>query len=378
MKTVSCSIYLLWLLLAFASLFSSCKKGTDTAEKTVVAKTVLVYMEANNDLRYDALNSVNRMEKGAAGINGTLLVYIKTTSTKSYLLKIKPDADLNHLVSDTVKIFDNTLASNPQTVKQVTQYAQTEFPAQSYGLVLWSHATSWAPPVSKVKVQSFGEDSGKQMDVIDLKNALPDNLDYIIFDACSMGGVEICYEFKDKAKYIIASPAETLSESFPYQNITPLLFGGTESLAAVAKAYFDYYNAYTDDRRSATVCLIKTSELPALAAEMKNLLSQKKPGDQFIRSSVQRLDYTQGFPVPNYDFGDFLNQNFAAGSLSAMNAQIGKTVVYKAATSNFIGVPINQFSGLTTYIPFTGDGNLTYYKKLQWYSASGLSGLFGF
>ncbi len=366
----------LFLLFGIASFILSCKKGGDT-EKTVVAKTVLVYMEANNDLRYDALNSVNRMEKGATGINGTLLVYLKTSSAKSYLLKIKPDADLNRLVSDTVKVYDNTAASDPQTIKQVTQYMQTEFPAQSYGLILWSHATSWAPPVSKVKVQSFGEDSGKQMDVIDLKNALPDNLEFIIFDACSMGGVEICYEFKDKAKYIIASPAETLSESFPYQNITSLLFGGNESLAAVAKAYYDYYNAYTDDRRSATMSLIKTSELPTLANEMKTLFSQKKPGDQLVRNTVQRLDYTKGFPVPNYDFGDFLNQNFAAGSLAAINTQLGKTIVYKAATPNFIGVPISQFSGLTTYIPYTGDGNLAYYKKLQWYSASGLSGLFG-
>jgi hypothetical protein len=377
MRSATHHLLLLPFLSVFVCLFNACKKGNDASEKTVVAKTVLVYMEANNDLRYDALNSINRMEKGATGINGTLLVYIKTNSSKSYLLKIKPDADLNRLISDTVKTFDNPTPSDPQLVKLITQYAQTEFPAQSYGLVLWSHATSWAPPVSKVKTYSFGQDSGAQMDVIDLKNALPDNLDFIIFDACSMGGVEICYEFKDKAKYIIASPAETLSESFPYQNITPLLFGSTESLAAVAKGYFDYYNAYTDDRRSATVGLIKTSELPALAAEMKNLLSQKKLGDQFIRSSVQRLDYTQGFPVPNYDFGDFLNQNFAAGDLMAINAQLGKTIVYKAATLNFLGVPINQFSGLTTYIPYTGDGNLAYYKKLQWYSASGLSGLFG-
>lgn len=45
-------------------------------------------MDADNDLRYDALNSINRMEKGAANLDGTLLVYIKTESTKSYLLKI--------------------------------------------------------------------------------------------------------------------------------------------------------------------------------------------------------------------------------------------------------------------------------------------------
>jgi len=338
---------------------------------------VLVYMEANNDLRYDALNSINMMEKGAAALDGTLLVYIKTNSTISYLLRIKPDADENRIVSDTVKVFNSSIPSDPQFLHNVVQYAQAEFPAQSYGLILWSHATSWAPPSGQLKTFSFGEDSGKEMDIIDLKNALPDNLEFLIFDACSMGGVEVLYEFKDKAKYMIASPTETLSESFPYQNIVPLLFQTPDHLTEVAQAYYNYYNAYTDDRRSATVVLVKSSELTELASHMKTLmLSHKKYGDQFISAGVQRLDYTANFPVPDYDLGDFLTHNFEATDLNDIDQQLSKVILYKAATPSFLGVPIRKFSGLTCYIPYQGDKNLPYYKKLQWYASGGLSILF--
>jgi hypothetical protein len=76
-----------------------------------VNNMVLVYMEANNDLRYEALNSINRMELGAKNLNGTLLVYIKTSSVRSYLLKIKYDEDDNRIVSDTVKVFENNSIS---------------------------------------------------------------------------------------------------------------------------------------------------------------------------------------------------------------------------------------------------------------------------
>ncbi|WCT11573.1 clostripain-related cysteine peptidase [Mucilaginibacter jinjuensis] len=365
----------LLFLLAIISLGVSCKKSTDV--KPVSKKMVLVYMEANNDLRYDALNSINSMEKGAANLDGTLLVYIKTNSSNSYLLKIKHDEDGNRIVSDTVKTFGYTAPSDPNVVKQVMLYAQSEFPAQSYGLILWSHATSWAPASTKVKVQSFGSDSGKEMDIIDLKNALPDNLSFIVFDACSMGGVEVLYEFKDKAKYIIASPTETLSESFPYQKIVPLLFQDDENLSSVAKAYFNYYNAYTDDRQSATVVLVKTSELTPLATGLNTLMhKQKKYGDQLISTGVQRLDYTANFPVANYDFGDYLDHNFTIADLSSINLQLNKTILYKAATANFIGVPIKKFSGLTCAIPYTGDANLSYYQKLQWYTGAGLDLLF--
>ena len=38
------------------------------------------------------------------------------------------------------------------------------------------------------------------MDVIELKNALPNNFDFLIFDAYNLPSIEVLYEFKDKAK----------------------------------------------------------------------------------------------------------------------------------------------------------------------------------
>lgn len=367
----------LLLILSFlivTALNFSCKKQEDLVSKKIKAKKmVLVYMEANNDLRYEALTSINRMEKGAKDIDGVLLVYIKTSSVRSYLLKIKYDPDENRIVSDTVKTYTNSPSTDPQFMKDVVNDGQKEYPAETYGLILWSHATSWAPPANAmIKTKSFGRDNGQEMDIIDLKNALPNNLEFLIFDACSMGGVEVLYEFKDKAKYIIASPAETIAESFPYQNITPYLFKGSDQLKDIAQAYYDYYNSYTDDRQSATVALINTSELTQLAFEMKSvMLKTKVYGDRFKSENVQRLDFTAGFPVANYDFGDFLNHNWQPDQLKDIYAQLNKVILYKANTSNFLGKPIKAFSGITCYIPDLNDRNLTYYKKLQWYTASG-------
>jgi hypothetical protein len=370
-RTLFKSSFIIFLLLIQVS----CKKSEMVQSREKVNNMVLVYMEANNDLRYDALNSINRMELGAKNLNGTLLVYIKTSSVRSYLLKIKYDEDDNRIVSDTVKVFENNSSSDPEFFKDVVRYAQTEYPADSYGLVLWSHATSWSPAsTGTINTKSFGRDTGKEFDIIELKNAMPDNLEFILFDACSMGGVEVLYEFKDKAKYIIASPTETIAESFPYQSITPMLFQGTAGLKGVARTYYEYYNAYTDDRQSATVVMVQNSELAGLAQEMKSVMAASKVyGDQLLSSGVQRLDFTTNFPVATYDFGDFLDHNFAAAGLNAIHSQMDKLILYKASTSKFLGVPISKFSGLTCYIPFKGDANLSYYKRLQWYRSSGFS-----
>lgn len=371
-------LLLISLLITATLLNVSCKKNEVIPEHIKVKKMVLVYMEANNDLRYEALTSINRMEKAAKDIDGTLLVYIKTSSTRSYLLKIKYDQDENRIMSDTVKTYNHGVTADPEFLKDVVNDSQREYPAETYGLILWSHATAWAPPASLVvKTKSFGRDNGLETDIIDLKNALPNNFEFIIFDACSMGGVEVLYEFKDKARYIIASPAETIAESFPYQLITPFLFKGPDQLKDVAQAYYHYYNSYTDERQSATVSLIQTSELPQLAAEMKSLIRKTKVyGNQFISTNVQRLDFTTGFPVANYDFGDFLTHNWQPEESTGIALQLKKVILYQAATKNFLGKPIKAFSGLTCYIPFYNDTNLMYYKRLQWYSSSGFNILF--
>ncbi len=373
------SLFLFWL--SITMIISGCKKDDyprdDVKEKA--ARNVLVYIEANNNLESEALNSINGLEQGALNIDGVLLVYIKTTDTKSYLLKIKHDSDTYKIISDTVKTFNDESFSNPAFLRTVIEYSQKEFPADSYGLILWSHATSWAPPVQQTipQTKAFGNDRGNEMDIIELKNALPNNFDFLIFDACNMASLEVLFEFKDKAKYIIASPSETIAESFPYQEITPLLFKSMDALKNLAEGYFNYYNSYIGFRQSATISLIKTDQLNSLAKEMKLLIQKNKSfGDTFIINNVQRMDFTSDFPVPMYDFLDFVNKNFINEDLAGLVSQLNKTILYKANTSHFLGSPIKAYSGLTCYAPAKEDINLSYYQRFQWYRESGFNIIF--
>jgi len=377
---VNAKIYKFLICILLVIVHISCKKNSYISEVNPKAnsKMVLVYMEANNNLKSDAMACINAMENGFVDIDGVLLVYIKSTNGKSYLLKIKHDLYNKTIISDTVKVFENEDLSNPIFLKSVIEYSQMKYPADSYGLILWSHATSWAPPkLSKANVESFGSDRGKEMDIIELKNALPDNFDFIIFDACSMASLEVVYEFKDKAKYIIASPSETIAESFPYQKITPFLFGNSDNLKRVAIEYFNHYNAYKGDMQSGTISLVKTSELKPLADKLSFLIQNyKKNGEYFISKDVQRMDFSDDFPVAAYDFGDFLRKNFDSSLLMDIQSQLDNTILYKSSTSHFLGKPIINFSGVTCYIPLEGDENLSYYKRLSWYSYSGLHFLY--
>jgi len=137
----------------------SCKK-TDEEKNSDGDKMVLVYLAANNDLRDKAVRSVEQLRRGASGLNGNLLAYVKTASEHSHLLKIR-QTDNVHPVWDTLRTYRDENAADPGFFSTVVRDARTFSPARSYGLVLWSHATSWAPPAPRVGTFSFGRDEDR-------------------------------------------------------------------------------------------------------------------------------------------------------------------------------------------------------------------------
>lgn len=52
------------------------------------------------------------------------------------------------------------------------------------------------PP--KPLTQSFGLDMSDELNINDLKKSLPVHSDFILFDACYMGSIEVLYELREK------------------------------------------------------------------------------------------------------------------------------------------------------------------------------------
>ena len=184
-------------------------------------KTVLVYMAANNNLSSQAESNLASMKQGFVPEDENLLVYMHLASKNPVLLRLFKD-ETGAVVQDTVYHFPPQNSADAKSLTSVLKITQTMYPAQEYGLVLWSHGTGWLPQGYYSK--SFGADAGKEMDVMELAKALPYKLEFVIFDACLMGGIEVAYELKDSVNYILSSPAEILSSGFPYARVMKHIF----------------------------------------------------------------------------------------------------------------------------------------------------------
>ena len=193
MVTGGMHIRFLFCALAMALTLFSCKKA-ETEEIVVVKrpKTVLLYMVANNNLSYDAENSISRLQNGyIPAEEGNLLVYKHCAGMDPVLLHIKKGEE-GTVVADTAYRFPPRVSATKSALTQALNVTQALFPADSYGLILWSHGTGWIPPLASSSSaaqeqrsgscpeRTFGLDGKAELEIRDLAQAIPYKLSFML------------------------------------------------------------------------------------------------------------------------------------------------------------------------------------------------------
>lgn len=346
----------------------SCNKNEPLLSESV-SRTIIVYMAADNDLSADALADIEEMKQGFPITRNKLIVFADITDKPPYVLKIEKENET------LIKSYPELDSADPVTLAEVTREIIRLYPADEYGLILWSHGTSWLP--EGMSLRSFGKDTGSGnisgINIPDLAQSLPLKFNFILMDACLMGSIEVAYELKDKTDFIIASSTETIYTGFPYDKIIPELVKPEIEFKRVGESYFDYYNNLEGAYRSATISVTETRYLEKLGSLMKALFGENTAVlSSFNRSNVQRLDVYQEQYC--FDLADFVNTVFPGTDKSRFTDQLKKAVLYKAHTPMFLSeYEIKTYCGLSCYIPHPSREDLNnYYQTLQWYKDSAM------
>jgi len=390
-------------LFGFIILFSSCK-GNDPVQ--LPARTVIVYMVANNNLDFFAYQNIKEMEKGWDSTMGNLIVYIEGTANDNpaYPVVYKIQHDTTKYISSSIQwVYPPQNSCSAPVLSTVINDIEKEFPANSYGLILWSHGSGWYPPGTQIKsssgqivntssnnirqqigipapysiFKSFGVDGSNEMDIIDLKNALNQKFKFILFDACYMGCIEVAYELRNKANYIISSPTEVLSYGFPYQTIVPYLFNEPFDATKIASSYISsYQNQKSSILQSASVSVVNTDQFSNLISATNEIFSLADT--LYNVNSLQQLDVNNSDLL--YDFGDLYNHlNISESMKQNLQQKFKALIPYKNSTNQILNeLTLNSYSGLSSYVLNQNDSaSFGYYKKLDWYKDSGYGKFLG-
>lgn len=201
-------------------------------------RTVIVYMAGDNSLGdasdYNAIPAdTAEMVKGKGMIpeDVNFIIFMDDKQNKPAIYELAQESGIK-----LWKQYEEELnTTNPEVMLGVLKEIEQYFPARHYGITLWSHASGWVPERLSAKRKTFGQDmrqgtaSGKyEMEIPALRDVfaqLP-KFDYIFFDACFMQCIEVAYELRNVADFMVGSPAEIPGPGAPYDKIMEALCKG--------------------------------------------------------------------------------------------------------------------------------------------------------
>lgn len=314
------------------------------------------------------------------------------TPTEPMIIRISSDWSGSAVMDTLKRLNPKEQLLDKDVMRSCLTYIHDNFKSDHYGIVFSSHGTGWLPedyyraPVTKSlsgpELKSFGATyegtpshikASHEIIVQDMAKAIPMHMDYIIFDACLMGGIEVAYELREVADIIGFSQAEILATGFDYSTFTSSLLVHN-SPQEFCENYFRYYDSLSGSSRSATVSVIDCSKLQDLAAVCTKMFERYRTGIASVKAENVQGFFTSGKHW-FYDLQDILvNAGISSSDLSSLSSAINECVLYKAHTEKILNsVPIRSFCGFSSYLPCNGSRYLdSFYKDLAWNKVTGL------
>ncbi len=392
-------------------------------------KVLLLYSAGYNSLRNYLLDDIKDLKEGWLPGNGCnddiLLVYSHTPKvsgayndpTSPYLIRLYKDKN-GKAVSDTIMTYPKgTISASAEQMNEVLGYIRDNFTSGSYGMIFSSHATGYLPsgyytnptgykfrksammrsrgiptPVPYIEpdfdpslpmVKSIGQDQvgpsstrvSYEMEIQDFAEAIPMKLDYILFDACLMGGIEVAYELRGKCSQVGFSQAEVLAEGLDYKTLTQHLLQREEPYPmGVCRDYFNQYDIQSGVYRSATISLVDCDKVDPMAEVCRDIFSAHREG----LASINHEDVQRFYRSSKHWFYDLESIIREAGAteeeITRLQNALDQCVLYKGYTPEFMNeFKIDIFSGFSMYLPCHGNAELSkFYKTLQWNQSTGL------
>lgn len=350
-----------------------------TVQAQIPQWTFLVYMAADNNLQFDAIEDLKQMTQVGSSEEIKIIVLHDTldpeTTTKIYEIK----KDELKIIKDYKRNIDS---GNWKELVDFLKFANTSFPSQKRALTIWNHGTGWDKNALLLNDKGIAHDdhSNHQISTPELALALKEMqslsgvaLDLIATDACLMQTIEVGYEIASYAKYFAASQEVEPYTGWPYHTI----FGGliqkphmeAEELGTLISE--SYVKATDAPGWSRTFSLIRLSSLYPLAIELSRLsqeLLKTPPSATDLISLIKKAQtFGDGETVDLKHFLSLLRESTTNTSflnlLNSVEQATDTAIIYQG----HVGSSVSKAHGLSLWTPSWSIDNdkLSRYSKLQ-------------
>ncbi|MBX3120319.1 MAG: hypothetical protein KF784_14745 [Fimbriimonadaceae bacterium] len=270
---------------------------------TTTKWTILVFINAANDLAPFSTLNVNQMEKVASNPDVRFVLQWKQSTnawpsstfngTRRYL--VKPDLS-NQIASELIQDMGTDVdMGQASTLLNFINWGKTFYPADRYCLIIWNHGSGWKRTPALSRAVSFDDETGNAIQTWELSQSIGNNvLDIVAWDASLMQMMEVAFEIKDRAQYVVGSEESPPGEGYPYDAIFAQFRDNPDaSTRQLTKAFVDgMLNNPSYVNRKITQSSIETAKLGDLATALDGLAAQLIANEGTIGTQIQNIRST--------------------------------------------------------------------------------------
>jgi hypothetical protein len=356
------------------------------AEKVGMANwTVMVYVNAKNNLEKFGLGDVNEMEK--VGSTDKVKIAVELGRISGY---DSSDGDWKGQRRYIVQKDNNTAKITSPVLQEIAKadmgdwkhlvdfvaWAKKTAPAQHYMLVVWNHGSGWDKKIKKSDIVingiSYDDESGNHMSTPDLGQALAamGKTDVYASDACLMQMAEVGYQIKDYTDYIVGSEETEPGDGYTYDTLLgPLVAKPAMSALDLAKnAVKSYYEHYSGIGEAGTTSAIQSATLPKLASLLGAWTKAVMTANETEVVKNAHSQAQQFYTSDNKDllhFAQLVDGASQDAAVKSKGAELEKFLTDDVIVSNgATGSSMSNAKGLAIYLPDYGYSSA--YNELAW------------
>ncbi len=357
--------------------------------------TIMVYIDGDNNLESAAIDDF--LEMAQIGSDNRLNIVVQMdrrpgfntsygdwTDTRRFYIHA---GDTPTPTSALMSLGEKNMG-DPAVLQEFVVWAVNNYPADHYLLSIWDHGDGWRDirdriealereertrdPAAAVGVKavSIDDTDNDRLYMKEVGDALSSaqqttgrKLDVVGFDACLMGMVEVAYQLRDNANFMIGSEETEPGDGWPYDTIlkqmTDKSWDGynarqpSQLAKVIVNKYIDAYGPASDVTQAA-YDLSKISEMTGTLESFVNAHNAQTDKEwNSIQTSRQNAETYHSCPgscwgVDLWDFADqvYTNTTNVKSSADAVKQAVGKFVIaYRHGT----GRPDSH--GVAIYFP---------------------------
>ena len=337
-----------------------------------VTWTVMVYLDADNNLEEAGIDDFNEMEIVGSTASVNIIVQFDRVDgytnsngdwTDTRRFEVLQDDDPAIISSPAVENMGELNMGDPQVLTDFVTWSATEYPAEHYALVLWNHGGGWLKsdqseqkkPLADKDV-CYDDTNGDYLSNAEVSSAIDESgihLDLVAYDACLMGMIEVAYQIRYLADVMVASEELVPGDGFDYTGFLSALIADPDMSAEIfateiVNTYGDFYGDWV------TLSAIDLTRITNVAEQLDSLTTEIiDNGTVWDTVGLAWLENQRFADYSYLDLGDFaqrLSELIQNESIRQKSADLFDSI-QSAVIANYVSAGIPDATGISIYFP---------------------------